>query len=116
MSQIIVEGVKHTYRPPRGRPVLALDEVSLDVREREFLALLGPSGCGKSTLLYMIGGFFPVPTRATPAPGLPGGRPPAAPGLRFSSFAPVSLEAGRAHIPPRPAPPRPPPARPPRPR
>ncbi len=30
MSQIIVEGVKHTYRPPRGRPVLALDDVSLD--------------------------------------------------------------------------------------
>ena len=46
MSQIIVENVQHTYRPPRGRPVLALDNVSLTVRSREFLALLGPSGCG----------------------------------------------------------------------
>src|SRR5438034_536514 len=44
MSQIIVENVQHTYRPPRGRPVLALDNVSLTVRTREFLALLGPSG------------------------------------------------------------------------
>ena len=59
-SQIVVEGVNHTYRPPRGRPVLALSDVSLQVRPREFLALLGPSGCGKSTLLYLVGGFLPI--------------------------------------------------------
>jgi NitT/TauT family transport system ATP-binding protein len=59
-AQIVVEGVSHSYRPPRGRPVLALDNLSLSVREREFMALLGPSGCGKSTLLYLIGGFLPV--------------------------------------------------------
>jgi NitT/TauT family transport system ATP-binding protein len=60
MAQIVVDRVRHMYRPPRGKPVLALDDVTLDVREREFLALLGPSGCGKSTLLYLIGGFLPV--------------------------------------------------------
>jgi NitT/TauT family transport system ATP-binding protein len=58
--QIVVDRVSHTYRPPRGRPVLALDKASLEVRDREFVALLGPSGCGKSTLLYLIGGFLPV--------------------------------------------------------
>ena len=57
---ISIAGVAHEYRPPRGRPVLALEGISLEVREREFLALLGPSGCGKSTLLYLLGGFMPL--------------------------------------------------------
>ena len=45
--QIVVDHISHLYRPPRGREVLALDAVSLEVRQSEFIALLGPSGCGK---------------------------------------------------------------------
>ena len=37
--------------------VVAVDEVSLDIADREFLTLLGPSGCGKTTLLNMIAGL-----------------------------------------------------------
>jgi spermidine/putrescine transport system ATP-binding protein len=36
---------------------LAVDAVSLNIRENEFFALLGPSGCGKTTLLRMLAGF-----------------------------------------------------------
>ena len=35
----------------------ALDDVSLDIKDREFFALLGPSGCGKTTLLRLLAGF-----------------------------------------------------------
>ncbi|MGE3968514.1 MAG: ABC transporter ATP-binding protein [Dongiaceae bacterium] len=38
-------------------PVPALADVSLDIRENEFFALLGPSGCGKTTLLRILAGF-----------------------------------------------------------
>ena len=38
-------------------PVVAVEDVSFQVRRGEFTVLLGPSGCGKSTTLYMIGGF-----------------------------------------------------------
>ncbi len=37
--------------------VAALDDVSLEIRENEFFALLGPSGCGKTTLLRILAGF-----------------------------------------------------------
>jgi len=35
----------------------AIDDISLDIFEREFFALLGPSGCGKTTLMRMLAGF-----------------------------------------------------------
>jgi NitT/TauT family transport system ATP-binding protein len=46
------------------RRVLALEDISLNVAAREFVAILGPSGCGKSTLLNMVAGFD-RPTRGT---------------------------------------------------
>ena len=34
-----------------------LDNISLDIHDKEFVTLLGPSGCGKTTTLRIIGGF-----------------------------------------------------------
>ena len=59
-SGISIRSVCHEYRPARGRPVLALDNIDLEIGDREFVAILGPSGCGKSTLLYLLGGFMPL--------------------------------------------------------
>ena len=86
-AQIIVDHVSHVYRPPRGREVLALDQVSLSVGNREFVALLGPSGCGKSTLLYLIGGFLPVEKGAIRVEDNPVAGPGPDRGIVFQHFA-----------------------------
>jgi ABC-type sugar transport system ATPase subunit len=44
----------------RYKDVLAVNNVSLAVEDKEFLVLLGPSGCGKSTILKMIAGLEPI--------------------------------------------------------
>jgi multiple sugar transport system ATP-binding protein len=40
-----------------GDGTVAVDNISLDVDDGEFMVLLGPSGCGKSTVLRMIAGL-----------------------------------------------------------
>ena len=86
-AQIVIDGVGHVYRPSRGAPLMALDNVSLDVREREFVALLGPSGCGKSTLLYLVGGFVPVERGTISVDGNPIAGPGPDRGIVFQHFA-----------------------------
>jgi multiple sugar transport system ATP-binding protein len=52
MSRVVLEGVTKRFDD-----VVAVDDLSIDVEDREFLVLLGPSGCGKSTALRMIAGL-----------------------------------------------------------
>ncbi|MBW8075749.1 ATP-binding cassette domain-containing protein, partial [Metallibacterium scheffleri] len=58
-ASIEFRGIGKTFR--RGREeVLALDGIQLEVRDKEFVAIVGPSGCGKTTLMRMAGGLeFP---------------------------------------------------------
>jgi NitT/TauT family transport system ATP-binding protein len=55
-SKLAIEDVSKTFRTATGE-VLALDRVSLQVNEAEFVCLVGPSGCGKTTLLNIIAGL-----------------------------------------------------------
>ena len=57
----IVE-VRHLTKTYAGKSgaVLALDDVSFEVREHEFVTLVGPSGCGKSTALKIVSGLLPA--------------------------------------------------------
>jgi len=56
VSGIRLDEISKVY--PNG--VLAVNEVTLDIGEGEFVVLVGPSGCGKSTLLRMIAGLEDV--------------------------------------------------------
>ena len=55
-SKLSVGAITKRFRTSR-REVHALDRVSLEVAEGEFVCLVGPSGCGKSTLLNIIAGL-----------------------------------------------------------
>ena len=58
---IAAQGVSKIFKSSNQKDVAALDDVSVDIQENEFLTLLGPSGCGKTTLLRLIAGFdFPT--------------------------------------------------------
>jgi multiple sugar transport system ATP-binding protein len=52
MSRVVLDGVTKRFDD-----VVAVDDLSIEVADREFLVLLGPSGCGKSTALRMIAGL-----------------------------------------------------------
>lgn len=76
----------------------ALQDISLELREGEFLVLVGPSGSGKSTLLDLLGGL------STPTSGeiLLDGRPITGPGLDrgivFQQYALLPWRTARANI------------------
>ena len=52
MAGVQLENVTKKY----GQ-VMAVDNINLAIRDKEFLVLVGPSGCGKSTTLRMIAGL-----------------------------------------------------------
>jgi multiple sugar transport system ATP-binding protein len=49
MSRVALEGVVKRFGD-----VVAVDDLTLEIRDQEFLVLLGPSGCGKTTALRMV--------------------------------------------------------------
>lgn len=63
-SDVVVSlaGVTYTYE---GATTPVVSDVSLTVREGDFVLILGPSGCGKSTLLQMLNGTIPHTMKGT---------------------------------------------------
>jgi len=97
MSSITFEKIGRVFEVG-GRPVVALEQIDLEIREREFVAIVGPSGCGKTTLLRMAAGLdFPTSGRI-----LVGGREVAGPGperaVVFQQFALFPWKTTRQNI------------------
>jgi len=56
MARIVLDGVTKVF----GNEVVAVNAVSLEIRDGEFMVLVGPSGCGKSTILRILAGLEEV--------------------------------------------------------
>ncbi|CCJ35823.1 ABC-type nitrate/sulfonate/bicarbonate transport system, ATPase component [Methanoculleus bourgensis MS2] len=57
MSGVTIKDVAKTFKKEDGTATPALEGVTLEIRDKEFVCLVGPSGCGKTTLLRIIAGL-----------------------------------------------------------
>jgi len=56
MATVKLKGVKKIY----SGDIVGVDNINLDIADKEFLVIVGPSGCGKSTFLRVIAGLETV--------------------------------------------------------
>ncbi|MEY2801602.1 MAG: Bicarbonate transport ATP-binding protein CmpC [Pseudomonadota bacterium] len=75
MANIQFEGVQRVFKQ-NGKEFVALQDINLEVQDREFVAIVGPSGCGKTTCMRMAaglehptGGQVKVANQVVTAPG-----------------------------------------------
>ncbi len=88
MKSLEIRNLQKTYFDPyAGTKVTAVQDVSLDIGDGEFVSLVGPSGCGKTTILNMVAGFLPATGGDIRVGGRPVKGPGADRGVVFQSFA-----------------------------
>ncbi|MGJ4948447.1 ABC transporter ATP-binding protein [Bradyrhizobium sp. HKCCYLS20291] len=67
-------------------PLTVIDDVSYDINERDFVAVIGPSGCGKTTMLNMLAGFQKPTTGRVLFDGAPVAGPGPERGVIFQEY------------------------------
>lgn len=90
--------VTKVFSTGRGPDVTAVEDLSLDVEEGEFVCLLGASGCGKSTMLNMFAGFTQPTTGEVRLRGAPITRVEPRCGMVFQSYALFPWKTVRANV------------------
>lgn len=88
-TAISVDDLCMEYSTASGAKIVALEDVSLDIPARQFLAIVGPSGCGKTTLLRILAGLVKQTSGIASLRGAPIDGPSSDIGIVFQ--APVLL-------------------------
>ena len=89
MSAVHIQRVSKIFpgHSAKDAPVLALDDVSFEIADREFCSIIGHSGCGKTTLLNMLAGFEKPTAGAISVDGKAVGRPTWTRAMVFQDYA-----------------------------
>ena len=85
-GKLLVENAWKIFGDRRDADVVAVQDLSLAVRDNEFVSLVGPSGCGKSTLLMMAAGLESISAGDILFDGTPVTGPGADRGMVFQSY------------------------------
>ena len=98
MSELLIDRVSVWFDDRQRGRVLAVDDVSAAVADREFVCVVGPSGCGKSTLLNVVGGLVHANTGEVLVDGQPIVGPGPDRGMVFQSYTLYPWLSVRANI------------------
>jgi peptide/nickel transport system ATP-binding protein len=97
MGSIRFNKVDKVFGPSTGG-VKALDNINLEIGEKEFVAIVGPSGCGKTTCLRMVAGFEAPSAGVVSVSGKPVTSPGPDRAVVFQQFALFPWKSVRANI------------------
>jgi len=85
--KLVIERVGKRFDTYGHGSTVAIEDLSLDVRQGEFLAIVGPSGCGKTTVLNMLAGLETPTTGSVAIDGRPITGPAPERGVMFQDYA-----------------------------
>lgn len=86
-AQLSVSELSKTYRTQRGESTRAIEDISFDVGDGEFVSIVGPSGCGKTTLMKMCAGLVGITGGRVDYAGTGSTVPPGRSGIVFQTPA-----------------------------
>ena len=86
MPKLRIDKVALRFRPKGTAEVTALEDISLEVEDREFSVIVGPSGCGKTSLLRLVAGLIQPSEGQIAIDGKPVTRPGKDRGMVFQSY------------------------------
>jgi len=64
LGKLAIENVNRVFEREETEPTIALENINIEIQEKEFICLVGPSGCGKTTILRIIAGLEQVSSGA----------------------------------------------------